>query len=223
MDLYCERAGPGLLAEPFNTFTNLAFLIAAWRAWVAGRDLNALTTGPRFLIALLVCIGIGSTLFRSFAAEWAIILDIVPILLFQLCYLWLYVRRLIGWRIGAALGSITALLAAVYFAEQFRDVLNGSLLYAPALILLASLGLYHFQSKKRGRHLLITAAGSLTISLFFRTIDRLVCSGLPVGTHFVWHLLNGIVLYLVLRALLLNIKNSSREPRLTKVCHPEVS
>lgn len=210
MDLYCERAAPGLFEEPFNTFTNIVFLIAAWRAWVTGRDLNALTTGTRLLIALLVCIGIGSTLFHSFATEWASLMDVAPILLFQLCYLWLYVRNLMGRGIGAALGLTTIFLVTVYFTQPFRNVLNGSLLYAPALILLGCLGLYHFQSKKRGRHLLITAMGLLIISLFFRTIDRVVCSDLPVGTHFIWHLLNGIVLYLVVNALLLNIKNSSQ-------------
>ena len=31
LDLYCERLGPGLLAEPLNAVTNGAFLVAAWR------------------------------------------------------------------------------------------------------------------------------------------------------------------------------------------------
>ena len=29
MDAYCERTGPGLLAEPLNAITNASFLIAA--------------------------------------------------------------------------------------------------------------------------------------------------------------------------------------------------
>jgi hypothetical protein len=29
MDVYCERTGPGLLAEPLNAVTNASFLIAA--------------------------------------------------------------------------------------------------------------------------------------------------------------------------------------------------
>ncbi len=204
--LYCERSGPGLLAEPFNTFSNLAFLFAAWRAWIVARRLNALTTGTRFLIALVVCIGIGSTLFHSFAAEWANSLDLAPIVLFQLCYLWLYVRCGMGRGIGTAVGCIIALLAAVHLAEQFNDALNGSLLYAPALVLLGSLGLYHFQQKKQARNLLLITTGIFLVSLFFRTIDRAICPYLSLGTHFIWHLLNGLVLYLVMKALLLNIE-----------------
>jgi hypothetical protein len=30
-----------------------------------------------------------------------------------------------------------------------------------------------------------------------------VCDFVPVGTHFLWHLLNGLVLYLVSRTMLL--------------------
>ncbi len=211
MDLYCERTGPGLLAEPFNTFTNLAFLIAACQAWTLARRLNALTAGTRFLIILVVCIFAGSTLFHSFAAGWANFLDVGPILLFQLCYLWLYVRLLMEKKMAPAVASVLVLLAAVYFAQQLRNVLNGSLLYAPALILLAILGIYHFHQEKQGRRLLLIATGVLIISLFFRTIDRAICPYLPLGTHFIWHLLNGVVLFLVLKAFLLNRKNSSSD------------
>ena len=33
IDIYCERTGPGLLAEPVNAITNLAFLLAAAACW----------------------------------------------------------------------------------------------------------------------------------------------------------------------------------------------
>jgi len=217
IDFYCERTDPGLLAEPFNALTNLAFLIAAWRAWVLGRDCNALTTGIRVLVALLISIAIGSTLYHTFATAWARLLDLVPILLFQFCYLWLYSRRLMGFGIGTALGSMVGLFAAIQVAQQFSRVLNGSLIYAPALIVLIGLGLHHCRQKKRGQFLLLAATGIFTISLFFRTIDRAICPFFPLGTHFVWHLLNGIVLYLSMRAVLINRTNSF-EVKQTGVC-----
>jgi hypothetical protein len=34
----------------------------------------------------------------------------------------------------------------------------------------------------------------LVISLAFRTIDAPLCAGWPLGTHFLWHLLNGAML-----------------------------
>jgi hypothetical protein len=35
VDLYCERTGPGLLAEPLNLFSNVGFFLAAW--WLLRR------------------------------------------------------------------------------------------------------------------------------------------------------------------------------------------
>lgn len=207
MDLYCERTDPGLLAEPFNAVTNIAFLLAAWLAWNLGRRLNVLSTGVRLLIVLLVAIGVGSALYHTFATNWARLLDVFPILLFQFCFLWIYAREVAGLNYWATLGAAVAFSAAGYVMEQFRAVLNGSLMYAPAIVLLASLGLYHFRQKKQERLLLLTATGVFAVALVFRTVDQAVCSSLPVGTHFVWHLLTGVVLYLSMRALLLNGAN----------------
>jgi hypothetical protein len=38
------------------------------------------------------------------------------------------------------------------------------------------------------------------VSLVFRSIDMAVCDAMPLGTHFLWHSLNGLALYLLLRA-----------------------
>ena len=38
------------------------------------------------------------------------------------------------------------------------------------------------------------------IALTFRTVDLSVCSYIPMGTHFLWHLLNALVLYRLLIA-----------------------
>lgn len=46
------------------------------------------------------------------------------------------------------------------------------------------------------------------MSLFFRTIDMAVCESIPIGTHFLWHLLNGVLVYLAAYSLLMNIQAS---------------
>ncbi len=58
IDLYCERTGPGLWAEPFNALTNLSFFVAAWFAWrlIAGPDRRSSQTS---LVILIVAIGRG--------------------------------------------------------------------------------------------------------------------------------------------------------------------
>ena len=205
LDLYCERVGPGLSAEPLNALTNVAFLIAAWAAWSLARRSRIATADIWMLIALSIVIGIGSALFHTFATGWARILDEVPILLFQLWYLWLYMHRIMARAPGLAAASIAGYLAAAYLGRQFPLLLNGSLVYAPALVLMLGLGLYHFLQHKAGGYLLLAGAGVFVISLVLRSIDTAVCPYVPTGTHFFWHILNGVLLYLSMRALILNL------------------
>ena len=39
-----------------------------------------------------------------------------------------------------------------------------------------------------------TGAVLLIASLTFRTLDQPVCGALPFGTHFLWHVLNAVML-----------------------------
>ncbi len=41
---------------------------------------------------------------------------------------------------------------------------------------------------------LAIGAGLLLLSLTFRTLDGPLCGVLPLGTHFLWHVLNGVML-----------------------------
>lgn len=209
VDHYCERLGPGLWAEPLNATTNLAFLVAAWFLWRLARERRALTPGVWLLVVLMAAVGIGSGLFHTVAntlTEW---LDIVPILAFQLVFLWLYFRGLVGLGGVVAAGILVAFVAAALVGEAFPDVLNGSLLYAPTVITLAILGVYHYRKSLDGRYLLLIGTGVFLASLTFRTMDASVCERLPVGTHFLWHLFNATLLYVVARAYVVNVRRIS--------------
>jgi hypothetical protein len=37
-----------------------------------------------------------------------------------------------------------------------------------------------------------------------RSLDMPLCAGWPVGTHFLWHLLNALLLYLLVRLVILH-------------------
>ena len=38
------------------------------------------------------------------------------------------------------------------------------------------------------------ASGLFAISLTFRSLDGPLCNVFPLGTHFMWHILNGVLL-----------------------------
>jgi hypothetical protein len=199
MDAYCERTAPGLLNEPLNAITNASFLIAAWAAWYLARRSGRLSAGLQALIWLAASVGIGSMLWHTLPNGWTLLLDIVPILLFLVWFFWLYMRSVARLPTPLTVAAIVAFLVASVFVQRFAAVLHGALYYTPALIFLLALGVFHARERANGRYLLLAAAGAYALALVFRTIDQEVCPSFPIGTHFLWHSLNGLAAYLAMR------------------------
>ncbi len=203
IDNYCERLGPGLWAEPLNALTNLSFLIAAFLAWRLLQRSAAVDGSHKILVLLIATIGIGSGLFHTYATAWAKWLDVIPIFLFQLTFLWLYSRQVICWSALNSLMAVALFLVASIVALQFPLPLNGSVMYLPAISVLLLLGSFHYLSNQKERSSLLLGAALFCLSLGFRTLDAAVCESVAIGTHFMWHLLNGVVLYLLVRSLVI--------------------
>jgi hypothetical protein len=88
-----------------------------------------------------------------------------------------------------------------------KPCLNGSLFYVPALAALIVLGLLLKERAHRAAPYLLWAAAVFAVSVTFRSLDMALCSdtvfdGRKIGTHFLWHLLNALTLFLLLRASL---------------------
>lgn len=193
IDGYCERVDPSYWSEPVNAVTNAAFLIAAFVMWrrSAGQGLAGV------LCVILAAIGIGSYLFHTHAQAWAALMDVVPIAVFILVYIFAANRGFWGLGLWPALGATAlfipyaAVTGPIFAALPFFEI---SSFYWPVPLLIA---LYAVALRNRvpdvARGLAI-GAGILVVSLAFRSTDELVCDAVPVGTHFMWHILNGIML-----------------------------
>lgn len=199
VDLYCERADPSFWAEPLNAVTNAAFLIAALAATVHWyrRELDLPVLG---LIVVIAMVGIGSFAYHTVATRSAAYFDTIPISVFIYGYLLLALRRLLrmGW-----LGTVVVLVLYAVVSHGLawivpRGFLNGSYTYLPALTALLWVA-YRVEDEER-RGTIFLATGLFALSLSFRTIDLTICAVFPLGTHFLWHSLNAVVLYLLLRA-----------------------
>ncbi len=208
VDLYCERLGPSFWAEPVNAVTNASFLIAAIAAFLLWR--RGERDGPALaLIAVTFLIGIGSFIFHTVATRGAALFDTVPIAVFIYGYLWLALRRFLKLSVWMA-PALVIVFGLLSYAEGLvvpRGTLNGSHAYLPALAALLVVG--WLTREARPRRLLFSAAAVFAVSIFFRSIDQAVCQALPLGTHFLWHSLNGVVLYLLLRAALVAPRQSA--------------
>ena len=171
IDNYCERIGPGLWAEPLNALSNLSFLIAAYVAWRLLQRSAGAEGSHKFLVLLIATIGIGSGLFHTYATVWAKWLDVIPIFLFQLAFLWLYCRQIIRWSVFNSVVAVALFLVANIVALQFPLPLNGSVMYLPAISVLLLLSGIHYLTHQHGRLSLLLGAVVFCISLGFRTLD----------------------------------------------------
>ncbi|WP_319530060.1 hypothetical protein [uncultured Cohaesibacter sp.] len=221
VDIYCERTDPGYWSEPINALTNLSFILAAIWAFQVYRTLRAQTNQQGHDVLILIAtvmagiIGIGSYLFHTHAQVWSSLADVIPIWSFVAFYLFLAIYRIVGTSLvrafliyGVSLAMIAGLIALVSNltlatdgASAGRDGFNGSLQYLPGILALFGFALVMAIRKHPARGWIFAAAVTFTLSIFFRTIDMAVCSSFPLGTHFLWHLLNGLFIGLLLQAL----------------------
>lgn len=204
LDLYCERTDIGLWAEPFNAASNLAFFLAGlWGVYEARR--RDAGTFAEVLGWWVVAIGIGSTLFHTFANEATKWGDIVPIAGFTLVYSLFNLRRFAGMGWPKALVIFFAFYVAVGFVtymvpDWLRTASNGTTGYLPPFLALIFFGWVVIASGSRAGWYNIAAAVIFLGAVTCRVMDPLVCDAMPIGTHFMWHMLDGLMLGVLLAA-----------------------
>lgn len=202
-----------------NALTSIGFFIVAIAIYryyhkhpdVKGQwiwDIHALTF-------LIFAIGTGSTLFHIYPHEITELMDIIPIVLFiNLFFLSIIVR------IGRtnAFQTIICFLAfggsSHFFVTQFPNAMNDSIGYLSSMGALVMIAIHLHLNRRPSSHQFLLAALIGVISLFFRSIDNAVCEQLHVGTHFLWHSCNAILLYILMKQV---VRNVNREARLARV------
>lgn len=219
---YCERGqDASFWAEPVNALSNVAFILAGLLAlFQLARSRGLRGSMAEMLLSLLVIvIGIGSFLFHTYATRWASYADTAPIGLFMIAYLGYALRRYLGLHALAILALVAAFIGALKLAGDVpcrpsllpvtaaagAPCLNGSTGYIPAFLTLLAVAIVLAAERHAAWRLLAAASLALAASLTFRTLDLELCAltrvaGVPLGTHFLWHLLNALTLYLMLRA-----------------------
>jgi Ceramidase len=210
IDLYCERTDASFWSEPANALTNAAFLIAAavafslWRR-TGGRDWPTLA-----LIVNVVAVGIGSFIFHTVATRGGLLADVIPIAVFIYAYLLLALCRFVRLSLVVSAAIVVAYAVGAQILSWLAPprAFNGSIDYLPALVALIAVAL---AARGQARRRLGVAGAVFAVSLTLRTFDLAVCDASPLGTHFMWHILNAALLYVLLLTAIEETRKAERQ------------
>lgn len=223
VDIYCERLDPSFWAEPINAVSNAAFIIAALWAAVSAHKQGIKSPAVWLLIVLAFCIGVGSFLFHTYATVWAGFADTVPIWTFVAAYTLVSIALIGGappGKIAIGVVVVVAIVTVVWLANDSPpdaaghahphtpSRFNGSEQYLPAVVAMIIFSTITLIRKHPIRYWFLAATLTFFVSLTFRTFDMALCETWPIGTHFVWHLLNGTMIALLLQALIRNTQRT---------------
>jgi len=215
----CERSGLGPFAEPLNVISSLAFIFVAvkiYRFYHRHEDLERKWLWDiHALTALTFIIGINSIIFHSFPSQLTELLDTIPIVMFINLYFWSVLFRIGRCTIYQAAICFTAFTGFSYFlVHQFPQALNDSIGYLSSMVALIMIAVHlHLKARPSSQHFMLAAITGVC-SLFCRAIDHAICPIIPTGTHFIWHILNATLLYILMKQI---IRNVNREARLKRM------
>ncbi|MBJ57641.1 MAG: hypothetical protein CMP24_05320 [Rickettsiales bacterium] len=210
MYFYCERIIDGPYGEPLNSFTNIFFLIASILI------LKDSFKQKELLLPLIVFfIGISSFAFHTFPTKLNSSLDVFFIVSFMVVYSYKIYKNKFGFnKIISSTITVFFIASSYYLGYYLSTFLIGSSSYYIAIVFHLFLLSYLFKRKQnynKSSIYLYYATLVFSISLFFRFLDQIICPYLDTGTHFLWHIFNSIVLYLLIKFYLLTPNRSTPE------------
>lgn len=208
VDIYCERLDASFWSEPINAITNLAFIIAGFLIWRIGSPRSTL------MAILLILIGLGSFSFHTFANRLTGLLDLLAIALYFISFAYLIPKQ---WSWGSRwtqIGSVIGLFILITLCQLVINYVKPVLPWAPSGMYLgawSTLLLYAVitqNSNALAARYLWIAVLVFPFSLLSRQLDLPLCES-GFSTHWLWHVLNGLTLYLTSYGLCLT-RNTSK-------------
>ena len=195
VDIYCERLDASFWAEPINAISNLSFIAAGFFLW------RLRSSRSKLMAILIILIGLGSFSFHTFANRLTGLLDVLAIALYLVAFAFMIPKQWSRNSILIQLGSVLLLILSIVLAQLLISHLKPALPWLPpgvylgawlALIIFTLVTQYSNPSAAR---FLWMAVIVFPASLLSRQIDMPLCDSIG-GSHWLWHLFNGLTLYL---------------------------
>ncbi len=215
----CERLAMGLWEEPLNVVSSLAFFIAGFlnlRYYLYNPEVTSKRIWDIHILTFLtLLIGSSSVIFHMSPNYYTELMDILFIVIFINVFFFSVMVRIINLNWFQITVCYLAFLGSTHIMiSHFPNALNDSVAYLSSIGTLVFIAIY-LNSKRRpsARQFLLAALIGIC-SLFFRIIDRGVCSSIPTGSHFLWHIFNAYLVFILLRQLIRSVNRRARMLRM---------
>jgi len=202
MPVYCETwlYPPGAFpAEPINTATSFVPVVLGVLALLfllRRHDQGRVAYG---LAVLLILTGLGSVAWHALRTDLTLLLDALPGVIYFVVLLFFWVYYLGGRYFGVIpIGLIVAIIVFLRPAshEEARIVVVGVVAALAAGLLVAT-----WLRKRHAFKLGLAMVGCAVIAVTLRTLDLSLCSTIPFGTHFFWHIFLAMAAYAGVRMM----------------------
>jgi len=209
----------GLFEEPLNTLTNIGFLVAAYlvfRLYWRDRDYKGKRMWDIYFLNLcMIFIGVGSISFHMYPSLYTELADTLFIILFIIVYFTSAMVRITSLsKFQVAVAMMAFVFTTNSLVRYFPNAMNDSVAYLSSMGALIFIAFYlHIKRRAAATYFLIASVLGM-VSLFFRVVDVEVCEEIPFGTHFIWHIMNSILLYILMKQLLRSVNRRARMLRM---------
>jgi hypothetical protein len=219
---YYEFETNALIHEPWNAGSSVFFLVPvfywAWRLRGQYNQHQMIV----MMLPFLFLNGVGSTLFHAFrASNFFLFLDFAPAAIMSLILTYHFWNRALGkaWVSAAVLiGSFGLRFLLFGFMRDlgldrmavvnFSYFLTGFMFLFPTLIIAWKTNWYRW-------HLIFLSIVFLSLALMFRNLDERPDQYLPMGTHWLWHIVSAFSVF-TLGYYLYYLKGREFRPLLVK-------
>ena len=195
VDIYCERLDASFWAEPINAISNLSFIVAGLLLW------RLRSPRATVMAILLILIGLGSFSFHTYANRLTGLFDVLAIALYLIAFAFLIPKQWLRSSIWIQLGSVLVLIICIVLTQLLIGTLKPTFpwlppgMYLGAWLTLIIYALVTQSSNSQAARFLWLAIIIFPFSLMSRQLDIPLCD-FTGGSHWLWHLINGLTLYL---------------------------
>jgi hypothetical protein len=198
VDLYCERLDASFWAEPLNAISNLSFIVAGLLLW------RLRSPRSNLIATLVILIGLGSFSFHTFANRLTGLIDVLVIAIYLVTFAFVIPKQWSRKSILIQLGSMLLFIIIIVLTQLLMNLLKPSApwlppgMYLGAWLALMVYAIVTQYSNRSAARFLWLAVIVFPFSLLSRQVDTPLCelTGFSHGSHWLWHLLNGLTLYL---------------------------